>query len=41
MTRTLLALLLCAPLFVAACNTVEGVGEDVSDMGDAITEAAQ
>lgn len=41
MTRTLIALLLSAPLLLAACNTVEGVGEDVSDAGEAIAEAAK
>lgn len=39
--KPFLAILLAAPLLLAACNTVEGVGEDLSDAGDAIAEAAQ
>jgi len=39
----LLALLVCAafPLALAACNTTEGVGEDVEAAGEAIDEAAE
>jgi predicted small secreted protein len=33
--------LLCSGLAVAACNTVEGVGEDVSSAGDAVQDAAE
>lgn len=38
--KSLLALLLTVPFLLAACNTVEGVGEDLSDAGDAIADAA-
>jgi len=41
MSRIILALILSAPLALAACNTVEGMGEDLSGAGDAITDAAQ
>lgn len=30
-----------ALLGVAACNTVEGVGEDVSSAGDAVSDSAE
>lgn len=33
--------MVCAGLAVAACNTVEGVGEDVSSAGRAVDEAAE
>lgn len=33
--------LVCSGLVVAACNTVEGVGEDVSSAGKAVDEAAE
>ncbi|MEM8580848.1 MAG: entericidin A/B family lipoprotein [Pseudomonadota bacterium] len=39
--KAFLAILLTAPFLLAACNTVEGVGEDMSDVGDAISDAAQ
>jgi predicted small secreted protein len=39
--RSFLAILLTAPFLLAACNTVEGVGEDMSEAGDAIAEAAK
>lgn len=35
------ALLLLTPLALSACNTVEGIGQDVSDAGDAIADAAR
>jgi len=42
MRRTILVLsLLFAPLVAAACNTVEGFGKDMSEVGDAIEDAAQ
>jgi predicted small secreted protein len=36
----LAAVLLAAPLAAAACNTVEGVGKDISKAGDQLEEAA-
>ena len=39
--RVLLALVLAGLLFAAlGCNTMQGLGEDVSELGDALTEAA-
>ncbi len=41
-TTTLLAILATVfSLSLAACNTVEGVGEDVRSAGDAIDDAAE
>jgi entericidin B len=41
-TTTLLAVLATVfSLSLAACNTVEGVGEDVRSAGDAIDDAAE
>lgn len=41
MRRTLaVAAVLLAGLVVAACNTVEGVGEDVSAVGEGVAGAA-
>ena len=39
MPRTILAML--ALLALAACNTVEGAGRDISTAGGAITDEAQ
>ena len=35
------AALLIGALLAAACNTVEGVGKDVSSAGDAVARAAK
>ncbi len=41
-TTTLLAILATVfSLSLAACNTVEGVGEDIRSTGDAIDDAAE
>ena len=41
MVRRIVTLaLLAGSLAVAGCNTVEGVGEDVSSAGDAVKDAA-
>ena len=41
-TTTLLAILATVfSLSLAACNTVEGVGEDIGSAGNAIDEAAE
>lgn len=37
----LAGLVLAASLSLAACNTIEGVGEDTESAGEAIEEAAQ
>lgn len=39
--KAVLAILLTAPFLLAACNTVEGVGQDMSEVGDAIADAAR
>ena len=36
----LLALLICA-VMVAACNTMEGLGKDISKVGDKIEKKAE
>jgi predicted small secreted protein len=42
MRRMLLAIcLVAAPLAAAGCNTVEGLGEDISQAGDALENAAE
>lgn len=42
MRRTMIVLsLLLAPLAAAACNTVEGFGKDMSQVGEAIEDAAE
>jgi entericidin A len=33
--------LLCAALLLAGCNTIEGIGKDLSKAGDKIEEAAK
>ncbi len=41
MRRVLLALVLAGLLFATlGCNTMRGLGEDVSELGEALTEAA-
>lgn len=35
-----LALMIATGSLLAACNTVEGVGKDVSSAGDAVQDAA-
>lgn len=39
-TRILAIALLSSSLLVAACNTVEGAGKDVSSAGKAVANAA-
>lgn len=36
-----LPLVAAAVVFVPACNTTEGVGEDIEDLGGAIDDAAE
>ena len=41
-TRLLIALAaLCATLGLAACNTIEGMGKDISKAGTAIEDTAK
>ena len=41
MTARLLAVLMFpALLFISACNTVEGAGEDIQSAGEAVEDAA-
>lgn len=40
-TSPLIAFALLSASFVAACNTVEGVGEDVQAAGQAVEQTAQ
>lgn len=40
MTRSLLALLLSASLLLSACNTVDGIGQDMTQAGRALSQAA-
>jgi predicted small secreted protein len=39
MRKLIIALLLLSPL--AACNTISGIGQDVSTVGDAVEGAAE
>lgn len=38
--RTLAALAAASALAAAACNTVAGAGQDIQNLGEAVTEAA-
>lgn len=40
MTRTMMILLGLAGFGLAGCNTVEGMGEDVEDVGEAVSDTA-
>ena len=40
MRKLFLLALIAAGLSTAACNTVEGVGQDVEAAGDAVSDAA-
>jgi entericidin A len=39
--RTVLMITLAAALALAGCNTVQGLGKDISKAGDKIEEAAK
>jgi len=41
MRKLILLAVIAAGLTVAACNTVEGAGRDVSDAGHAVTDTAR
>ena len=40
MRKVVLFALFATSMFVAACNTVEGVGRDVSSAGDTVAKTA-
>jgi predicted small secreted protein len=40
MRKIILALVIAAPLLASACNTISGVGKDVSAAGNAVSGAA-
>jgi predicted small secreted protein len=40
MRKLILLAIIAAGLTTAACNTVEGVGQDVEAAGDAVSDAA-
>ena len=40
-TLTIVALLLLVPVLLSACNTVEGVGQDISARSRAVLRAAE
>ena len=41
MRRLVSLFVVTSALLVAACNTVDGVGKDVSSAGDAVSDAAK
>lgn len=41
MMKTRAILILAAALTLAACNTVQGLGRDLSSAGDAVEDAAK
>jgi predicted small secreted protein len=41
MRKLIVLAMLAAGLTLAACNTVEGAGRDVSDAGHAVTDTAK
>ena len=41
MRKLLIAVMIAAPLLASACNTIAGIGRDVSTVGGAVEEAAE
>jgi predicted small secreted protein len=41
MRKLLVFMAACAAIAVAACNTVEGAGKDVTSAGQAVTDTAR
>ena len=37
--KAMMAILLAAALFLAGCNTMKGLGQDIENAGEAIQEA--
>ena len=40
MRKILLAVVIAAPLLLSACNTISGIGKDVSAAGSAVSNSA-
>jgi entericidin B len=41
MRKILLAVIIAAPLLASACNTIAGLGKDVTTVGDVVTKSAE
>jgi len=41
MRKLLMAVLIATPLLAAACNTIEGLGQDVQAVGRAVSDSAE
>ena len=41
MRKLIMAALIAAPLLLAACNTISGLGKDVGAVGDAVSDSAE
>lgn len=41
MRKLLIAVMLAAPLLASACNTIAGLGKDVTTVGDVVTKSAE
>ena len=41
MRKIVLAMMLAAPLLASACNTIAGLGKDVSTVGGVVTKSAE
>jgi len=41
MRKLFLAVVLAAPLLASACNTIAGLGKDVTAVGDVMTDSAE
>jgi len=41
MRKILLAVIIVAPLLASACNTIAGLGKDVTTVGDVVTKSAE
>jgi len=41
MRKIILAVMLAAPLLASACNTIAGLGKDVTTVGDVVTKSAE
>lgn len=41
MRKLLLAVILAAPLMASACNTIAGIGKDVSTVGGVVSDTAE
>jgi predicted small secreted protein len=41
MRKLMLAIVIVAPLLASACNTIAGIGKDVSTVGGVMTDSAE